>query len=643
MSSDTAHPHEDPLASLSPEERRKRLAALALGALGVVYGDIGTSPLYALRECVSGPHGLEPNANNVLGVLSLIFWSLTMVVSVKYLAFVMRADNRGEGGILALLGLVLRGGKQPGAAPMGGLIALILFGAGLLYGESAITPAISVLSAVEGLAVAAPSLHSWVVPITCGVLLALFSIQKGGTAKVGALFGPVMVIWFGTLAVLGVVNLLHYPAVLEAISPLHAISFFQANTTHGFVALGSVVLAFTGVEALYADMGHFGRFPIRAAWFSFVFPALLLNYFGQGALLLEHPELASTVFFSQVPKGWMTYALVGLSTAATIIASQALISGIFSLTSQAVQLGYFPRVTVRHTSAAAEGQIYSPEINWGLAFASIGLVLGFKSSGALAAAYGIAVTGTLCITSIAFFNVMVKRWGWPMSKALPLLILFLSFDVPYFAANLVKLSSGGYIPIVGGALAFTVMFTWKKGRLLLAEHFSRHAWPLPRFHQELIDNKAIRVRGGCVVMASTDRYIPLILTHHVQRIHVLHETVVLLTVLIDSTPRVDVARRVEATEMGDGLWRLIVHYGFMEEPDVPSAIALAIERFKLPVRADELTYFIGHETLIASNAGRMKRWQELLFAFLSRNALPATAYFKLPPNQVVELGVRLDL
>ncbi len=629
--------------SLSPDEVRKRFAALSLGALGVVYGDIGTSPLYALRECVSGTHGLEPSEGNILGVLSLLVWSLTMVVCVKYLTFVMRADNRGEGGILALLGLLLRGGKGPGAPPMGLLVGLVLFGAGLLYGESAITPAISVLSAIEGLAVAAPSLEQWVIPITVVVLTGLFSIQSRGTARVGAMFGPVMILWFTVLALLGVVHLVENPSVLRALSPLYAVRFFMANHLHGFLALGSVVLAFTGVEALYADMGHFGRSPIRFAWYILVFPALILNYFGQGAMLLDHPELASTVFFSLVPKGPLTYALVALSTAATIIASQALISGIFSLTSQAVQLGYFPRVTVKHTSASTEGQIYIPEVNWALAAGCLALVFMFKSSGALAAAYGIAVTGTLCITSIAFYNVARHSWGWPVWKAAPLAALFLSFDLPYFSANLVKLSSGGYIPILGGFFFFSMMFTWKKGRILLAEHFSANSWPMERFDAALQAQAAVRVPGGCVVMASTDRYIPLILTHHVRHTHVMHETVVLLTVAIDSTPRVDRLDRVEVYELRTGLWRVIAHYGFMEDPDVPKALAVAVDRHKLPVKVDELTFFIGHETLVASNAGRMKRWQEVIFSFLSRNALPATAYFRLPPHQVVELGIQLDL
>jgi len=640
MSISTASAHEEG-AGNTPQERRKILATLALGALGVVYGDIGTSPLYAVRECMSGTHGLRPDPVNVLGVLSLIFWSLTMVVSVKYLTFVMRADNKGEGGILALLGLSL-GGAKP-VAQMGGLVALILFGTGLLYGDSAITPAISVLSAVEGLAVAAPALERWVLPLAIIVLIGLFSIQSRGTARVGALFGPVMILWFATLAVLGLVHIVGDPSVLRALSPTYAVHFFVQNGTRGFLALGSVVLAFTGAEALYADMGHFGRVPIRLAWFGFVFPALLLNYFGQGAMLLQHPELADAVFFSMVPRGPLTWALVLLSTAATIIASQALISGTFSLASQAVQLGYFPRVTVKHTSALTEGQIYSPEVNWGMAAACLSLVIAFKSSGGLAAAYGVAVTGTLCITSIAFYAVARARFGWSALKAGGLLALFLCFDVPYFAANLIKLESGGYVPMLIGAVFFVIMVTWKKGRLLLAGHFEKNAVSIEAFKAEIEQARVARVPGAGVVMASAERFVPYILTSHVRHVHALHQTVILLTVKGASEPRVDQADRVEASDLGLGMWRVIVHYGFMEETDVPAAMALAVRRFAIPARIEEITWIIGHETLLATDAGRMRRWQELLFAFLARNALPATAWFKLPPDNVLELGVRLDL
>ncbi len=624
---------------LSPEAERRRQLALALGALGVVYGDIGTSPLYALRECLSGPHGLAPTPDNVLGVLSLIFWSLTMVVSVKYLSFVLRADHRGEGGVLALLGLSLEGGK---AAPLGGLVVLILLGTGLLFGDSAITPAISVLSAVEGLAVAAPALQPWVVPVTCAILLALFGIQHRGTARVGALFGPVMVLWFSALALMGLVHIAGNPSVLWAISPTHAVRFFLDNRVHGFLALGSVVLAFTGAEALYADMGHFGRGPIRRAWFSFVFPALLLNYFGQGALLLARPELAGTVFFSQVPQGGLTWALVALSTAATIIASQALISGTFSLVSQAVQLGYFPRVTVRHTSATTEGQIYSPEINWGMAAACLALVISFKSSGGLAAAYGVAVTGTLCVTSLAFYSVSRTRWGWPTKRALPLLLLFLSFDLPYFAANLVKLSSGGYIPVLMAAVALAVMVTWKRGRLLLAEHFAATAWPMERLQGMLERSEVLRAPGSVIVMASTDAYVPPILSSQIHHFGALQQHVALLTVRVSSEPHVACERRAEVRELGGGIWRIILNFGFMDEPDVPRALRRELAR-PLPFDPQQSTWLLGHESFVASGQGQMGVAQETLFAFLARNALPATAWFRLPPDRVLEVGIRLDL
>ncbi len=629
-------PQNDPQSQAA----RARALALAFGALGVVYGDIGTSPLYALRECFSGAHGLAPTAPNVLGVLSLIFWSLTMVVAVKYLIFVLRADNRGEGGILALLGLALASGRT---RPLGGLVALILLGTGLLFGDSAITPAISVLSAVEGLTVVSPSVQHLVVPITCAILLGLFAIQKRGTARVGALFAPVMLVWFLVLALLGVLQIVRTPAVLSALSPHHAVLFFVENRVHGFLALGSVVLAFTGAEALYADMGHFGREPIRRAWFGLVFPALLLNYFGQGALLLVHPELASTVFFSLVPSGLMTWALILLSTLATIIASQALISGTFSLISQAVQLGYFPRVTIQHTSETTEGQIYSPEVNWGMALACLALVLGFKSSGGLAAAYGVAVTGTLCVTSIAFYHVCRRTWGWPQRRALPLLLLFLAFDLPYLGANLVKIAHGGYIPIFMALVAFVVMITWKKGRILLSEHFASNAWTFERFRALLSTGGVVRVPGSAIVMASTDQYVPLILSTQVQHNHTLHENVGLLTVQFVSEPRVPMERRLEVRPLGEGLWRLVLTFGFMEEPDVPKALRMGDPSAETPFQADDTVYLLGHESFVASGSGRMGRGQELLFAFLARNAVAATAWFRLPPERILEIGVRLDL
>jgi KUP system potassium uptake protein len=545
--------------------------------------------------------------------------------------------------VVALLGLVLEGDGVRKVAPLGGLVALLLLGTGLLFGDSAITPAISVLSAVEGLAVAAPGLTPWVVPVTCAILLALFSIQRRGTASVGALFGPVMVLWFLSLAVLGVVHIADSPAVLAALLPTHAVTFFLENRVHGFLALGSVVLAFTGAEALYADLGHFGRTPIRRAWYMLVFPALLLNYLGQGAMLLEHPERADVVFFAMVPAGPLTWMLIALATAAAIIASQALISGMFSLVSHAVQLGYFPRVTIQHTSESTEGQIYAPEINWGMAVATLALVLGFKSSSGLAAAYGVAVTGTLCVTSIAFYQVCRARWGWPVRKALPLLLLFLAFDLPYFAANLVKIGSGGYVPLVIAALAYAMMVTWKRGRILLADHFASNAWTMERFRAMVSSGEIVRVPGCAIVMASTDQYVPLILSTQVQLNRTLHQRVGLLTVRVISQARVPAERRLEVRDLGDGLWRLVLTFGFMDEPDVPRALELGRVTLGLPFLASETVFLLGHESFVASGAGRMGRAQERLFAFLARNAVAATEWFRLPAERVLEIGVRLDL
>ena len=618
----------------------KSSRALVIAALGVVYGDIGTSPLYALRECVSGEHGVARVEANILGLLSLFVWSLLLVISGKYLTFVMRADNRGEGGILALLGLVSSPSDR--AKPSVGLLTgLVLFGAGLLYGDGVITPAISVLGAIEGLAVAAPSLEPLVVPVTCAVLAGLFLIQKRGTAKVGALFGPVMVLWFLTLGVTGLANAWRDLSILRAINPMYAVNFFVENGGHAFRVLGSVVLVFTGGEALFADMGHFGRTPIRRAWYALVLPSLVLNYMGQGALLLHNP--AANPFFDLVPDGVLTWGLVLIATCAAIIASQALITGVYSLTSQAVQLGLFPRVTVKHTSDTAEGQIYIPEVNSALAVACIALVLAFGSSSNLAAAYGIAVTGTMGITSVAFYVVCRRVWGWPVQKALPLLLLFLCFDLPFFFANVLKLFHGGLVPILIGAFFFVGMATWKRGRAFLSRHFQRTAWPMERFLGALESRQVRRVGGGCVVMASTDQYVPLILTHFVRHAHVLHEVVVLLTVRVESEARLKNEERLVVSEMGHGLWRLVVRYGYMESPDVPAALSDAATRLGLPVDVGELTYIIGRETIVPSKEGDMRGWQEHLFAYLSRNALPATAYFRLPTAQVMELGFQLDL
>ncbi len=508
------------------------LGALALGALGIVFGDIGTSPLYTLHECTTaqGSGATGATSADILGVLSLIFWSLTMVVTVKYLTFIMRADNHGEGGILALLALIPDRLRTARSGKVGWAAVLVVIGAALLYGDGMITPAISVLSAMEGLEVATPALKPVVIPLTCGVLLALFALQKRGTGGVGALFGPVMIVWFATLAGLGVYHVMAHPAVLAALSPVPAVRFFAAHGGRGFLVLGSVVLAVTGGEALYADMGHFGARPIRLAWLALVMPALVINYFGQGALMLTNEAAKDNPFFAMVPAGMWTYALVVLSALATVIASQALISGAFSLTHQAVQLGFFPRVTIRHTSREAEGQIYVPEINWGLAIACIALVIGFKESTRLAAAYGIAVTGTMAITSIVYFEVTRTTWKWPMWKAVPLLVLFLSFDLPFFGANLFKFVDGGYVPILIGLGFFTVMMNWKRGRRIYLELIASTAPPWDVFLREVDAKIGVRLSGAAVFLAGRMDGVPAVLQHHVERIRALPATVIILTV-----------------------------------------------------------------------------------------------------------------
>ena len=619
-----------------------KLGGLALAALGVVFGDIGTSPLYALKECVQGEHGVEPNEANVLGVLSLVFWALTSVVTLKYLTFVMRADNQGEGGILALLALVPEKVRSPGGAKIGWIAGLVVFGAALLYGDGIITPAISVLSAIEGLEVATTSLKPVVVPATCVVLLGLFAIQHKGTAGVGKVFGPVMVVWFVTIAALGAWHAAHHLAVFAALDPRHGARFFAAHGFHGFAVLGSVVLAITGGEALYADMGHFGAKPIRLAWYALVMPSLMLNYLGQGAVLLADPKAASNPFYALVPAGAATYALVALAAAATVIASQALISGAFSLSHQAVQLGFLPRVTVEHTSHETEGQIYVPEVNWALAVACIALVLMFKESSRLAAAYGIAVTGTMGITSIVYYVVVRRTWGWSVAKALPLVAAFLLLDLAFFGANLLKFLDGGYVPVLVAAGVFVVMVTWKSGRAILAETLARGAPPLDEFLANLGDRCRARVPGTAVFLTSGAQGTPAVMIHHVRHNKVLHDTVVLLTVVNDHVPRVDVAQATTIEDLGQGFHRVVTHAGFMQTPDVPEVLAIAKAR-GVPVDDAETTYYLGRETFLATPKGRMGPLRESLFAMLSRNSKSATAYFAIPPEKVVEVGMQLDL
>ena len=627
-----------------------RTWGLMLAALGIVYGDIGTSPLYAIKECFSpaSPHHIAATPANILGVLSLVFWSLMMAVTIKYLTFIMRADNEGEGGILALLALVPspeagKGGKpsRRSAAGRNALVLVVLFGAALLYGDGIITPAISVLSAVEGLEIATSTLKPAILPLTCGIILALFLVQKRGTAGVGRIFGPVTLAWFLTIAVLGAREIIAHPGVLVAVWPMHAVTFFVENKGHGFLILGSVVLCITGGEALYADMGHFGRGPIQKTWFTIVWPALLLNYFGQGAKLIADPSAATNPFYALVPS-WALYPTVAVATGAAVVASQALISGAFSLTQQAVQLGYFPRVTVIHTSKEEAGQIYIPEVNSGLLVACLALVLVFKSSSALAATYGVAVTGTMTITNIVFYVVVRKAWGWPVWKAAPLVGLFLMIDIAFFLANTAKFFHGGWVPIAIALGIFTVMTTWKTGRKHLAVAIKSSLLPLQLFLDDVKNTAPHRVRGTAVFMASNPEGTPPVLLHHFKHNQVLHEQVVLLSIQVLKVPDVPPERRLTVTPLGHGFFQVTACYGFMQTPNAP-AVLETCRLHGLDIDLGKTSYYLGRETLLTTGRSKMMRWRKALFAFVSRNARPATAYFGLPPNRVVELGMQVDL
>jgi KUP system potassium uptake protein len=656
-----AEPGDRPraLESSGPLPHPEGMPRLALGALGVVYGDIGTSPLYALKECVHGPHAPALTDANILSLLSLIFWSITLVVTLKYLAFIMRADNQGEGGILALLALLPLKRDVSSKGRLAPFVALVLFGAAMLYGDGIITPAVSVLSAVEGLRVATDAFDPWLVAITVAVLVGLFAAQRRGTASIGGVFGPVMLLWFLTLAVLGLIAIVEHPGVLVGLNPLLAFQFFSIDPRHAFLVLGSVVLCITGGEALYADMGHFGRRPIQAAWRFVVFPALFLNYFGQGAKLLAaapgsaRQELAANPFYSLVPSGNGVYLLVALATIAAVIASQALITGAYSLTRQGVQLGFLPRVSVRHTSSATEGQIYIPEVNWALGIGCVALVLVFRDSSKLAAAYGIAVTGTMAITSVGFYNVARTCWRWPQYTALPLVLLFLSIDLTFFASNAFKFFDGGFLPIALAAAIFFLMRTWKRGRFLLAQHFARAVVPLDNFLCELHEQRCIgtqgrsiqvvRVAGVAVYLTSNPEGTPPLLLHHLRHVKALHQTVVLVTVATAHIPRVSEQARFEVQLLTEGFIRLRIHSGFMESPNVPRALELAIRQYALPLQLDDVTYFLGRETLLATSQGQMGAREEKLFAFLIKNSVNATRYFGIPPQNVVEIGMQIDL
>jgi KUP system potassium uptake protein len=611
---------------------------LGLGALGVVYGDIGTSPLYAMRECFHGPHAVPVSPENVYGIVSLIFWAMTLIVSVKYLLFVMRADNRGEGGELALMSLAISGPRRRGT---GVLLLVGLFGASLLYGDGIITPAISVLSAVEGLKVAAPGLSQFIIPVTVTILVALFALQRIGTGRVGVLFGPIMVVWFAVLALLGIAGLLHAPGVLAGLNPWHGIRFFWDQGWAAFGVLGSVFLVVTGAEALYADMGHFGAPVIRRVWFMVVFPSLMLNYLGQGALLLEDPAHAENPFYRLAPE-WALYPLIVLATAAAVIASQALISGAFSISMQAVQLGYLPRMQIRHTSQTTRGQIYMPQVNWFLMLACIGLVVGFQSSTGLAAAYGLGVSTTMVLTTILFFGVVRNRWGWGLGTALLFCSGILLIELAFFSANLLKFKEGGWFPLLVALLVFALMTTWLRGRTILRTRLEKAILPLEDFLDTITPDSPPRVRGVAVFMSGNRQGVPLALLHNLKHNKVLHAKLILLTIRTSEVPFVGRSERLQVESLKEGVYRITGCYGFMEEPNVPALLEQA-RRQGLEIKLEEITYFLSRETILPSRRRGMALWREYLFAFLSRNAQPATAFFHLPPNRVVELGMQVEI
>jgi len=613
---------------------------LSLATLGVVFGDIGTSPIYALRESFHLSHGLVPSRDNTLGVLSLIFWSLILVISIKYLLLVLRADNRGEGGIIALTALISPPSEQTKGRRK--VLALMgLFGAALLYGDSMITPAISVLSAIEGLEIVTPFFQPYVIPITIGILVALFAFQKRGTAGVGAVFGPITLIWFSALAVLGLIQIWGHPSVLTALNPLHGAAFFMRNGMRGLLVLGSVFLVVTGGEALYADMGHFGKGPIRFTWTTVVLPALVLNYFGQGALIIADPSAAEHPFFLMVPH-WALVPLVILATAATVIASQAVISGAFSLTRQAVQLGYLPRLRIDHTSEDQIGQIYMPAVNWGLLLACVGLVLGFRSSGRLAAAYGVAVTTDMVFTTVLFAVVAYIRWKWNPWLLGLLTTFLLIIDLAFWSGNLPKIPHGGWFPLVVAGVMFTLMTTWKKGREILASKLSHEQIPVVDFLASIEDHPPMRVPGTAIFMNSDPGGIPRALLHNLKHNRILHERVILMTVETEEIPQVSEEDRVLVEELGEGFYSVVVLYGFTEDPDVPKVLR-QISMDGYAYKPMETTFFLGQRTLVIPKQPKMSVWRSRLFDRMSRNAERASAFFRIPVDRVVELGAHVEL
>ncbi|WP_197526037.1 potassium transporter Kup [Gemmatimonas aurantiaca] len=623
----------------------KRLAVLTLTALGVVYGDIGTSPLYSIKECFSPLYGLEPTRENVFGILSMIVWALTLVVTVKYVGYVLRADNRGEGGTFALLALIFPRGTPQSFAKGGIFVALALFGTALLYGDGIITPAMTVLGAMEGLEVAFPQLAHYIVPFSVVILTALFVVQRYGTDLIGKAFAPIMVIWFVVIATLGLVEIVHSPWILAAVNPMYAVHFVQAHEKLAFFVLGSVVLVITGGEALYADMGHFGRRPISIAWLVMVFPALLLNYFGQGALLVRLPEAAENPFFMLAPRALLLPLLV-LATLAAVVASQAMISGAFSVTRQGIALGFIPRLEIKHTSQKEEGQIYIPEVNWFIAVGCLIIVVAFKNTSALGAAYGIAVTGTMLITSVLFYLVARIRFRWKPWQAILLAMLFLSVDLVFFSANVVKLAHGGWVPMVLGVVLFVLMLTWKRGRALLMQRLAEGTMPITLFLDGVAQSKVHRVPGTAVFMTGNDDGVPPVLLHHLKHNKVLHERVLLVSVKTADIPETSASERVRVLPLGHGFWRVIASYGFMQTPNVPQILEV-VDQMGIRCKPMETSYFLGRERLIPIPAKpgdkiTLSKWRKIVFSIMARNARSATDFFNIPPNRVVELGTQIE-
>ena len=624
----------------SDSETKRRLAALALGAIGVVYGDIGTSPLYTLQTTLSHD-GMKPTPESIYGVLSLIFWAQIVVVSLKYVVFIMRADNKGEGGIMALMALAQRSVReQPRLRWV--LAILGIFGASLFYGDGVITPAISVLSAVEGVKVAAPGLSHWVVPVTAVILFFLFAMQRHGTARVGSVFGPVMVVWFIVIALLGLHLIVRHPQVLWAINPVYGVRFFFSHGMQAFIALGGVVLALTGAEALYADMGHFGKKPIRLAWFSFVLPALVLNYFGQGALLLAHPEAIDNPFFKMVPQ-FLLYPMIGLACVATVIASQAVISGAFSMTREAMSLGYSMRMQVVHTSREMSGQIFVPWVNSFLLVMVLVAVFGFRSSDSLSAAYGIAVTGTMTITTMLALVVARHQWGWSRFTVVVAGALLLTIDLSFLGANLIKIEFGGWFPLVLGLGVFVLMTTWRRGRELVVREIKQGGLALAPFIENISEHPPLRVPGTAVFLTANQNAVPHALLHNLKHNKVLHERNVMLTVDMLETPVADPGERIHITAMGNEFYGLALRYGFAEDPNIPQALSMCA-RAALPFDLMDTTFFLSRENIVADKRRPgMVLWRDKLFAFMARNAVPATAFFQIPGNRLIELGAQVEI